>query len=219
MEFVNKNGDLEMFQNYRRLRYIKRCNNYPTIISMDVAQHSYFTTMIAMILTDEYNTWVEEHNLGYHPSDMENYYVSLKTETVLRKALVHDIEESFTSDIPYNVKHLNAKIHDALVEDLGSYVDLQYIEAVTTNLYNKLNKSCKSGFEGQVVAVSDMIELAWYCCDEMALGNVHLKPILARCKEFLDEFEFSKILRVVSEFYKSVEDMIKGALEGNNEKQ
>ena len=219
MEFVNKNCDLEMFQNYRRLRYIKRCNNYPTIISTDVAQHSYFTTMIAMILTDEYNTWVEEHNSEYHPSDMENYYVLLNGEAVLRKALVHDIEESFTSDIPYNVKHLTTRINNVLTTDLRDYVDSQYVETVTTSMYNQMNKSCKLGLAGQVVAVSDMIELAWYCCDEMALGNFHLKEILTRCKEFLDEFEFSKTLRVVSEFYKSVEDMIKGTLEGNNEKQ
>ena len=87
-----------IFMNIRRLRHIKRCNNFPTLNPTDVAQHSYFTTMLAMLFVDELVENSEEK-------------VPIDKETVLRKCLLHDFEEAFTSDIPYPVKHMNFFIH------------------------------------------------------------------------------------------------------------
>ena len=101
---VPNERDLKIFMNYRRLKDIKRCNNFPVVNQEDVAQHSFYVTLLAMALADEYNTWAGDINMGYHPFDVEHQYMIAKTEIVIRKALTHDLEESFTSDIPWNIK-------------------------------------------------------------------------------------------------------------------
>lgn len=171
----------KLFMNFRRMRHIKRCNNFPTLIPTDVAQHSYFTTMLAMLFVDEL-----EFETGF--SDIKPKPVN--AEILLRKCMLHDLEEAFTSDIPYPVKHMSEEVHRYLENGINDkYATL--IEKDGKNFvmsrwnYNRHN--CKDGVEGSIVAFCDMLELALYCYEELCRGNKSLEVLLDNCNEYLDE--------------------------------
>ena len=67
--------DLKIFMNLRRLKDIKRCNNFPVVNQEDVAQHSFYVTLLAMFIANEYNAWAFENNMKYHPLDADNTYM------------------------------------------------------------------------------------------------------------------------------------------------
>lgn len=177
--------DLEAIMNLRRMRHLRRCNTLPTVISEDVAQHSYFVTMLAMAIGDEYNTYATEHNVGYHPCDDENLMIELNMEVVLRKSLCHDIEESFVSDIPYQVKHMDDVTHSLFETAIRGYVDRVFEGTDTMKMYQDFNIHCKDGLEGQLVAIVDMLELALYCWEECNMGNKAVKPVLDKAMKIL----------------------------------
>lgn len=197
-----------MFMNYRRMRQIRRCNTFPTVNPIDVAQHSYYVTMLAMALSDEYNTWAEEYNLEFHPLDFDNNYELVNTEKVLRKALLHDTEESITSDIPWNIKHMNDDINFALTKAIDERIDKAYEGTKTMEMYHQLGKACKDGLEGQVVNIADMLELAIYCWEEVVMGNHYLKSMLNKCLRLIDSYTIADVLKKSSPLFISIKDML-----------
>lgn len=205
--------DLKMFMNYRRMKNIRRCNTFPVINAIDVAQHSYYVTMLAMALADEYNTWAEEHNLEFHPLDDQNQFVLLNTEIVLRKALLHDSEECITSDIPWNIKHMNEDVHKMLEDAINQRIDKAYEGTKTMEIYHKLGKECKQGFEGQLVDLADMMELAIYCYEETAMGNHYMKSMLNKCLKLIDSNPISLVMMDSSKLFVSLKQMLEDAPE------
>lgn len=200
--------DLEIFMNYRRLKEIKRCNNFPVIVSEDVAQHSFYVTILAMAIADEYNTWACDINMGFHPYDVENQYPVAKTEIVIRKALAHDLEESFTSDIPWNIKHMSEDVHKTITDAISARMNKIYEESSTMAMYKTLNDQCKDGFEGQFVNIADMIELGIYCWEEKAKGNQFLQPMIDKCVGLLQSYSGYATLMEASPLFSSLVKMI-----------
>ncbi len=199
-----QNLDLKMMLNHRRMRNIRRCNNFPTLNQEDVAQHSFYVTMLAMAFADEYNTWAEEHNLEFHPLDNDNQLDLVNTELVLRKALLHDTEESITSDIPWNVKHMNPEVHESITAAINNRIDLAYQGTNTMEIYHKLGKECKDGFEGQFVDVADMVELALFCKEEIMMGNTAMTGMLDKCISLIHAFTVGSMLEKSSPLFNSV---------------
>ena len=88
------------FMKLRGLKDIVRCNTQRRIRDLDVAQHSFYTALLAMMVADELSA------KGYE----------LNKELVLKKALLHDIEETYTGDIIYPVRHYDEATHKAIAE-------------------------------------------------------------------------------------------------------
>ena len=177
----------KLFMNCRRLRHIKRCNNFSVINPTDVAQHSYFTTMLAMLLIDEFNE--------YKGSNSSR---AVDTELLLRKCLVHDFEEAFTSDIPYTVKHMSSEVSAGLSDGVDSCMRSligRYNSVMKS--WDNYRRTCKNGVEGLIVAFCDMLELSLYCYEELCIGNRSITPILDNCNSYLDDL----LSQVVMELY------------------
>lgn len=175
--------DAIIFMNSRRTRNIKRCNNFPCLMSEDVAQHSYFVTMLCNIFAEEYNDWcMNSDNIGFMVDKAE----------ILEKALCHDWDEAFISDIPYVVKHItpevNRQLGDALDGRMRGVLDgcSMAIKKVYETCVN-----CKTGFAGTIVSICDMLELAIYCYEECKMGNISVEPILKNCVYYLRNMEHS----------------------------
>ena len=83
---------LEMFKRFRNLSNIDRCNQVPKIKFYSVAEHSYYCALLAMIFCDL---------IALHDNKI------LNKEEILKKALLHDLEESITGDILYPTHNLN----------------------------------------------------------------------------------------------------------------
>lgn len=159
--------------NMRRLRNLRRCNNYPTLIPEDVAQHSYYVTLLAKAFFDEANSFAVN---------------KMEFTTLMNKCLLHDMEEAFVSDIPYPIKHASKKFHDELNDIIDSGMSSMIHSGdtnTTISLWEGDRKRCKDGIEGSVVALCDMLELAIYCYEEVKLGNTACKTILNNCRIYL----------------------------------
>lgn len=191
--------DAKMFMNYRRLRHIKRCNNFPTNAGEDVAQHSYYVTLMVMAFTDEYNTWVDS-------TDAEHTIID--SELALRKALLHDTDESITGDIHWNIKHHSKAIHDEIIVATRDVMMLSYGNAETLDDYRVMADCCKDGIEGEIVDIADMLELGLYSWEECSLGNPYLKTMLDRCVKLVKEKPLYPVLVQASALFNSVMEII-----------
>ena len=203
-ELTTKFVDFSLFINYRRLKSIKRCNTLPALQPTDVAQHSYYVALLSMAFADEYNTWAEEYNLDFHPQDFDNRYELINVEVLLRKALLHEVEESFISDIPWNVKHMGTEFNDNFTNGIAEYLDKKYEDSKTMKMYQSLNKSSKKGIEGELVNLADMVELAWYCWEEVKFGNQFFTNLLEKCINIIDGYAISQILNKSSNLFRSI---------------
>ena len=208
--------DLEMVLNLRRMRHLRRCNTLPTISDEDVAQHSYYVAMLAMSIGDEYNTYATEHNVGYHPLDAENQMDELNMEVVLRKALCHDMEETFVSDIPWNIKHADKETHSMFEKSIQKHMDLVFDGTSSLQIQRDMNKTCKDGLEGELVNVADMLELGIYSWEEYNQGNKSMKGMLYKAVRLIKGYDFTAVLKVSSPLFSSILFMLDKASATNS---
>lgn len=203
--------DLEVMCNYRRLKFTRRFNNLPTLQTEDVAQHSFFTTILAMTMAEEYNLSVQKHNLEVHPYDVENAWDEVDVNLVMRQALLHDIEEAFTSDIPWNVKHHDDDTHRTILDATRSKMESIYQDCTKVMRDQMMvNFTAKFGLEGKFVAIADMMECAWNCHQEEQLGNRYLTGMKFKALKVINELEFSKVLKEASPIFNSMMKMMSG---------
>lgn len=198
--------DLKIFMNYRRLKEIKRCNNFPVNTPEDVAQHSYYVSLIAMVLADEYNTWMSDCEFSDTETPSLIRYVNI--EILLRKSLIHDLEETFTSDIPWNIKHMNTEVHQSISAAINQRLDKAYENCKTMELYLSLGKKCKDDFEGQFVEIADTLELALYTWEEISKGNNFLKSLLNKCLRIISSYSLYNELMRASSFFKDLWELL-----------
>ncbi len=200
--------DLKIFCNFRRLKDIKRCNNFPVINREDVAQHSYYVTLLCMAIADDYNKSVAEYNMSFHPYDVENQLTTVKIEPLLRKALTHDLDESFTSDIPWNIKHASPETSSAIKEAIQVKMNKIYEDSGSVENMNYHCKTCKEDFEGCFVDILDMLELAQYCFEEVAMGNYSLWTLLRRATKLVRHNQLFEPLYTHSRLFSTLYDMV-----------
>lgn len=193
---TTEKNDLRMVLNYRRLENIRRCNNIPTINTVDVAQHSFYTALLAVTLASDYNVWATKNNLQYHPLDFDNHVPTISEDKAMKKALFHDLEEAFTSDIPWNIKHHSKKAHEAISEVIQDKLDKLYEGCSPVILEHKEHiKNCKDNtIEGELVNLVDSLECAWYCYQEVSMGNKYLGNMLNKCVKLINDMPLSEKL-------------------------
>ena len=181
-------NETKVLVNYRRMRNLRRCNNYPLINSMDVAQHSYNVTVLAMVFADEYNISAADKNVEFHPFDVENQLDLAVTEEVLRKAILHDTDEVVTGDIFWTVKHYTPEFNrevSKVTEEISEHV---YQDTSTIfRQYQEWSHGCKDGLEGAIVDMADMVELALFCLEELSMGNSNIRPLYDKAVSLLPE--------------------------------
>lgn len=164
----NMSYSLRILLNLRRLRHIRRCNNFPTICDEDVAQHSLYVTMLAVCLADDYNQHVTDGN-------------TVDIDLVARKALCHDLEESFTSDIPWNVKHGTTEVNEAISRFTKSLMTsiTERSDGMVRRMLN-CNSTAKEGLEGAFVDIADSLELCIYAWGEACMGNTAMSNMMSK---------------------------------------
>jgi putative hydrolase of HD superfamily len=165
--------EIKIFMNYRRLRSIQRCNNFLKLSPEDVAQHSFYTAILTMIISDEL------------AKDMPGFDKGL----ALKKALLHDVAEAITGDIPHNVKEYGDKL-GLNISRLLDVIAEEYFKdiGVSPNFkgYSDLASSFKEGSEGLVVGLADILELTIYTYEEVSMGNTHMKGLMEKCIELTE---------------------------------
>ena len=129
---------------------------FPVVRPETVASHSCFVGMLCSVIGREYNS---------------TYGDTIDMGILLEKALFHDSEEAYTSDIPWNVKHFNEEVHNCIESMISSRLDNIFKDCSFMSDLHEVIVECKSGLEGAIVNLCDMIELGLYCYDELNMGN------------------------------------------------
>lgn len=94
---------------------------------------------------------------------------SIDMKLLLEKCLFHDIDEVITGDVPRNTKYATYSCKKELNTVAESAVDL--ISELSSASVKSLWKSAKSGNEGQILEVADMLSVAKKCIIEIELRS------------------------------------------------
>ncbi len=95
---------------------------------------------------------------------------------LLLAAIYHDVPEYVTGDIPADAKWKDPFIRKGVeahekwtMEELG-------LETIFEDLTEQEKKMLK---------IADMMELCWFCRDEITMGNVNMEPVLGRGHKYI----------------------------------
>lgn len=187
---------LKFLMKLRSMSVIERCSNTHHLAKYSVAEHSYYTTLIAIVIADLENENIKADAIK---QGKKNYY-QYDIAEVMRKAFFHDMEESLTGDILFPVKHsddddlsnefsrmANFVVEKALFKELPTTVRETYIKTWQT--------AKDSSPEGRLVAAADKIEILLFAYIEISTGNVFFRKIYNNAVKLIKE-EFYDILTI-----------------------
>ena len=152
----------------RALRNIRRFNFEACVSYQSVAEHSFFVAIIAR----------EMYGLVRHKYELATTPGGDNMGRIVESAILHDIEESCTGDIPFLVKR-------QMVDSAKHLKDLALAE-----LDIKLSK--ESDLVRMVVKFADIVDLKIYLEEERRLGNSTMFNIEQETMGLIREHEFYK---------------------------
>jgi 5'-deoxynucleotidase YfbR-like HD superfamily hydrolase len=127
-----------------RLKTIIRYNTRRHLKDESVAEHSFYVAIISLIICNKLN--ISEEDTG----------------KCIIKALLHDMPEIETSDIPHDIKeNLNLRGY------LKTYED-KYFEDNFPKYYELMTKDCNID---DIVLLADSLSVLQYSNNEVELGN------------------------------------------------
>ncbi len=188
---------LDFLIGIRSLMTVGRFSVYKCHFREDVAQHSYFTALYAMILADLERS-------GGTVVDMER---------LLRMALLHDAEEAQTGDVHHPFKHQDTSFAEAL-DDRA----LEWFENLMGGLpeelardYVRLRQDSRNVTrpEASILRAADKLEALLWAYEEYLLGNEHVRRarIVEDILSKLDRIELSTVKALVRETRKKIDAM------------
>lgn len=178
----------------RSLMTVGRFSVYKCHFREDVAQHSYYTAVYAMILADL------ERGKG----------TKVDVEKLLRMALLHDAEEARTGDIHHPFKHQDAPFAETLDNRALEWFE-NLMGGLPENLaqdYIRLRRASReiSANEASILKASDKIEALLWAYEEYLLGNEHVRRalIVEDILSKLDLIQLATVKALVSEIRKRI---------------
>lgn len=91
-----------------RMRYVNRWSTSRVAFPENVAEHSYFVCLYAMMIA----RWWTSNSYGAENADPDTHAAFIGT--VLQRAVLHDIEEARTGDIHRPFKYSDPKLREAM---------------------------------------------------------------------------------------------------------
>jgi putative hydrolase of HD superfamily len=180
---------LDFLLDIRSLMTVGRFSVYKCHFREDVAQHSYFTALYAMVLADL------ERRAG----------TAVDVERLMRMAVLHDAEEARTGDIHHPFKHQDIAFAETLdsraFEWFGAL--LGGLPEDTAREYIGLRRSVRdaSSTEANILKAADKIEALLWAYEEYLLGNVHVRKalIVEDIISKLEPIQFTTVKALVAE--------------------
>ena len=175
------------FNKAYRLRNVDRCSTLPKFRPNTVDSHSYYFCLMCMVLGEIEN----------HMSDAEE---KPNIGLMIRRGLVHDLEESLTGDILFTTHQASRSFrqellnlrHKIATEELFS--DLWMHEGRHFGKFSKLWETAKDETpEGRFLYYVDKLELLFVANEELKMGNIYFKEIFNNCYKILLESPFHTI--------------------------
>ena len=160
----------------QRMSFMKRFNNAVHIHEENVAEHSFYVAMYAYALCDELKISGELR------------------QTIIEKALIHDVHETVVSDIPHNVKKMDGDVVH-FFESYERHYNRNNFEQLEKT-YNRMF-AVDQGICDLVVMLADVLSVRQYSELEVSLGNKHFEEILEgankRISECIEQLKIAKL--------------------------
>ena len=176
--------------NHRRLAHIMRYNTTPISIKESVAEHSYFVAFYAMLLC----SYLKQNGIERDVDELR----------VLKRALVHDMEEIISGDIITTFKYQDPKFLELLGTLNSASIDKMLMELPTLTMIQMKNdweNSKDDSIEGLIVTVADKLSLLTYCIEQIKIGNSYMEPIYMRSVLKLEKLNKPWINDLLKEFW------------------
>ena len=154
-----------------KLKNIIRYNSRTTFTKESVAEHSYYVTLFALKIMDDYNFQNSEFR-----------------EKVLIKALLHDLPEIELNDITHDVK-VKLGLYDYFKTYEEEYFKKNY------NKYSTLMNKCDDKKIDLIVHLADIYSVIQFCNRELQLCNstdelrIIYEDAINRSKNTINELE------------------------------
>lgn len=176
---------MKIYKHACKLSNIKRFAALKLSREYSGAEHSYRVAMLGMLIADEYNSL---------PTTTEK----VSCEEVMRKALLHDLEESVVGDIPTPVKAYPG-LRELVREASLHILDAKIIDENLPNReeYLRLWKEDKDGLSGEVIEIADRLEALLAAAYELKVGNKDLQKAFNNIREW---FEGEKAQKLMDKF-------------------
>jgi 5'-deoxynucleotidase YfbR-like HD superfamily hydrolase len=171
---------LKLIHFSRKLSNINRFASYKLDRGYSVADHCFRTSILAMQIADHYN----KHNKN-----------QVNVEEVLRKALLHDIEEASTGDIPQPIK-VRCEEFKAAYKKLAKIIVKEDIMSGNefAEFYTSLWENDKQGQSGEIILIADVLEGFQTVTMELRRGNNSLKGAYENILKELNKPKLSALL-------------------------
>lgn len=132
--------------------------------------------------------------------------VSVDLGQLALKALVHDIDECITCDVPRNVKYYNDVIKSHLDEVSSSSVKKISKQLEFEELYKLWENSKDDTLEGFIVKLADMLHVVKKLSEELELlNNMHMLKVLLEISDYLNGL-YDYIISSEFKYENSVQD-------------
>jgi len=158
----------------RRMCRVVRYNSSPILRAENVAEHSWYVSFMAMRI--------------FYFVQKKDPSIKLDLAILLQKALVHDMDEMLTSDIPRPFKYYNEAIRK-MINDTGKEIFSLYAdkEDYPTQIVNSVFE-CKDGLEGEIVGICDLLTVLSYVVEETEMGNKKLIHKALELGDYIESF-------------------------------
>ena len=193
---------VKLFSVSQGMSAIQRYSQLHLLKSESVMEHTGFVCLFTYTLCEEINSV----SFDAHKLD---------TGKALKKAIVHDIDEVITGDIPRPTKYYNERSIALFEEMAEDGIDQIIKELQIDNLDMKNDwRQSKSGREGAIVAFADLSSVVYKLWEEIVmLGNRKLFRQSEQVSKYLMKFEgkikgdslFTGAQQVI--IYKSIEQL------------
>ena len=161
-----------------RIRYVKRFSTCRVLNPESVAEHSYFTALYALLVAE----WCKAEGVD-----------DVDVERLLIRALLHDMEEARTGDMPRFFKHQDEAAR-AEIERVahGSFREV-FSKTIEGDVLDRFTQTwCQAkddSLEGRILSFADFLSVLAYVTEEMRSNNLTMREHLISMKEYADGFK------------------------------
>ena len=142
-----------------RLCNIVRYSNAPRVQDESVAEHSFSTALYCLVIG----------------SELRARGLKIDVELAVKRAIIHDIEESYSGDFIRNFKHSDPGLAAAIEKASAVFAKRLFQEMASPKVATELNEMWINAknrtLEGMLVEFADFLSVVSYVLRECAVGN------------------------------------------------
>lgn len=172
---------------FHRLSHVNRYSSIPVIRKENVAEHSWYVGFYA-------------YAIG---KDLDRRGVEIDFGKLLSRAMLHDIDESFTGDFLRVVKYSHPDLKKAL-DSVSTKMIYQIQDKLGIDMKNDWETAKADDIEGDIIKIVDLARVVSYAMEELRCGNTYMKPILHECRNYLASLKTEDLNPVLNQYLDAI---------------